>query len=138
MSEQKNVQIVKDGFAAYARGDMQGLLALFAEDIEWIVPGEGLPLAGTYRGLAEVADFFQKISEMLEISFLEPREFIAEGDRVLVVGVERETVKATKRTFEEHWVFAFTFRNGKATNVREYFDTLALARGFDMAANVAA
>jgi uncharacterized protein len=138
MSVQKNVQIVKDGFAAYARGDMQGLLALFAEDIEWIVPGEGLPFAGTYRGLAEVAGFFQKISEMLEVSLFEPREFVAQGDRVLVVGFERETVKATNRTFEEHWVFAFTFRNGKVTNVREYFDTLALARGFEMAGSVAA
>jgi uncharacterized protein len=138
MSVQKNVQIVKDGFAAYARGDMQGLLALFAEDIEWIVPGEGLRFAGTYRGLAEVAGFFQKISEMLEVSLFEPREFVAQGDRVLVVGFERETVKATNRTFEEHWVFAFTFRNGKVTNVREYFDTLALARGFEMAGSVAA
>jgi len=135
MSAQENVQIVKDGFAAFGRGDMQGLLALFAEDIEWIVPGEGLPFAGTYRGRAEVVGFFQKISEMLEISFLEPREFVAEGDRVLVVGFERETVKATNRTFEEHWVFAFTFRNGKVTNVREYFDTLALARGFEMVAS---
>jgi ketosteroid isomerase-like protein len=47
MSVQENVQIVKDGFAAFGRGDMQDLLALFAEDIEWIVPGEGWPLAGT-------------------------------------------------------------------------------------------
>jgi uncharacterized protein len=138
MSEQQNVQIVKDGFAAYARGDMQGLLALFAEDIEWIVPGEGLPFAGTYRGLAEVEGFFQKISEMLEVSLFEPREFVAQGDRILVVGFERETVKATNRTFEEHWVFVFTFRNGKVTNVREYFDTLALAQGFEMPVSVTA
>jgi uncharacterized protein len=138
MSVQQNVQIVKDGFAAYARGDMQGLFELFAEDIEWIVPGEGLPFAGTYRGLAEVADFLQKISEMLEVSLFEPREFVGQGDRVLVVGFERETVKATNRTFEEHWVFAFTFRNDKVTNVREYFDTLALARGFEIPVSVAA
>ena len=40
MSIQENVQIVKDFFAAIGRGDMQGLLALFAEGIEWIIPGE--------------------------------------------------------------------------------------------------
>jgi uncharacterized protein len=138
MSVQENVQIVKDGFAAYGRGDMQGLLALFAEDIEWIIPGEGWPLAGTYRGQAGVAGFFQKISEMLEISFLEPREFVAQGDRVLVVGFDRGRVKATNKTFEGDWVMAFTVRNGKVTNVREYIDTLALARGFEMAAGIAA
>jgi uncharacterized protein len=138
MSVQQNVQIVKDGFAAYGRGDMQGLLALFAEDIEWIIPGEGWPLAGTYRGQAGVAGFFQKISEMLEISFLEPREFVAQGDRVLVVGFDRGRVKVTNKTFEGDWVMAFTVRNGKVTNVREYIDTLALARGFEMAGSVTA
>jgi uncharacterized protein len=133
MSVQQNVQIVKDAYAAFGRGDIQGLLALFAEDIEWITPGEGWPLAGTYRGLAGVADFFQKISEMVEISFLEPREFVGQGDRVLVVGFSSGRVKATNREFENNWVIAFTVRNGKVTNVREYIDTLALARGFEMA-----
>ena len=42
MSTQENVQIVKDFFAAMGRGDKQGLMALSAEDIEWIIPGQGL------------------------------------------------------------------------------------------------
>ena len=134
MSVQENVQIVKSGYAAFGRGDVQGMFALLAEDIEWIVPGEGFPLAGTYRGHAGVADFYQKISEMTE-SYIEPREFVAEGDRVLVVGFERSRVKATNRTFEWHFVFAFTIRNGKVTNVREYIDTQAWARAFEMAAS---
>jgi ketosteroid isomerase-like protein len=41
MSIEKNVQVVKDFFAAMGSRDKQGLLALVAEDIEWIVPGEG-------------------------------------------------------------------------------------------------
>jgi uncharacterized protein len=138
MSAQENVQVVKDAYAAFGRGDMQGLLALLAEDIEWTVPGEGWPLAGTYRGHAGVAGFFQKISEMLKFSLLEPREFVAQGDRVLVVGFDRSRVKATNRTFEGHWVMAFTVRDGEVTNVREYIDTLALARGFEMAASTSA
>jgi len=93
---------------------------------------------GTYRGHAGLADFFQKISEMLEISFLEPREFVAQGDRVLVVGFDRGRVKASNRTFEGHWGFAFTVRNGKVTNVREYIDTLGLARAFEMPASASA
>ena len=136
MSVQENVQVVKDGFAAFGRGDIQGLLALLAEDIEWIVPGEGLPLAGTYRGHAAVASFFQKVLEMFEYSSVEPREFLAEGDRVLVVGFESGRVKATNRTFEAHWVIAFTVRNGKVTNVRDYIDTLAQARALEVAESV--
>ena len=133
MGVQENVQVVKDLSAAFGRGDIQGLLALFAEDIEWIVPGEGLPLAGTYRGHAGVAAFFQKVFEMFEYSSVESREFLADGDLGLVVGFESGRVKATNRTFEGHWVLAFTVRNGKVMNVREYVDTLAVARAFKMA-----
>ncbi len=50
MSAQENVETVKKFFAALGGGDKQGLLALSAEDIEWIIPGEGWPLAGTHRG----------------------------------------------------------------------------------------
>jgi ketosteroid isomerase-like protein len=49
MSIEKNVQVVKDFFAAIGSGDKQRVLALVAEDIEWIVPGEDWPArtAGT-------------------------------------------------------------------------------------------
>ena len=52
MSAQENVQIVKNFLAALGRRNKQGLLALPAEDIEWIIPGENWPLAGTHRGHA--------------------------------------------------------------------------------------
>ena len=132
MSTQKNVQIVKDFFAAMG-GDKQGLLALSAEDIEWIIPGEDWPLAGTHRGHAGLADLLQKASEM-ETSFPEPPEFVAHGDRVLMVGFATGKVKATNRTFEDHFVFAITVRNGKLTNIREYIDTQALARASEIGA----
>jgi ketosteroid isomerase-like protein len=128
MSTQENVQIVKEVFAAIGRGDMKGVLALSAEDIEWIVPGEDWPLAGTRRGHAGLADFFQTASETVETSLMEPREFVAQGDRVLVVGFARGKIKATNRAWEDHWIFAITVRDGKVTNIREYLDTQALAR----------
>ena len=127
MSIEENVQTVKDFFAAMGRGDKQGLLALSAEDIEWIIPGKDWPLAGTHRGHSGLEDLLQKASEM-EISYPEPPEFVAQGDRVLMVGFARGKVKATNKTFEDDWVFAITVRNGKLTNIREYIDTQALAR----------
>lgn len=135
MSIEENIQIVKDFFAATARGDKQGLLALCAEDIEWIIPGEDWPLAGTRRGHAGLADLFQTHSETMETSFMEPREFVAQGDRVLVVGLAKGKIKATNRMWEDHWVFAITVRNGKLTNIREYIHTQALARASEMDAS---
>src|ERR1700689_5272710 len=131
MSTQENVQTVKDFFAAMDGGDKQRLLALAAEDIEWITPGEDWPLAGTHRGHAGLADVLQKASEEVETSFPEPPEFVAQGDRVLVVGVATGKIKATNKPFKDDWVFDITVRDGKVTNIREYVDTQALARASD-------
>src|ERR1700683_909917 len=128
MTIEENVQIVKDFFAAMGGYNRQDLLALVSEDIEWIIPGEDWPLAGTHRGQAELADVLQKASEEVEMTYPEPPEFVAEGDRVLVVGVATGKIKATNKTFEDHWVFDITLRDGKVTRIREYIDTQALAR----------
>jgi uncharacterized protein len=106
MITEENVQLVKDFFAAMGSGDRQGLLSLCAEDIEW--------LAGTHRGHAGSANVLQKAAEKVETSFPEPPEFVAQGDRVLVVG------------------FAITVRNGRVTKIREYIDTQALARASEI------
>jgi uncharacterized protein len=135
MSIEKNVQVVKDFFAAIGSGDKQHVLALVAEDIEWIIPGEDWPLAGTHRGHAGLNNLLQKANETVETSYPEPLEFIAQGDRVLVVGFATGRIKATKKTFEDHFVFAITVRDGKLTNIREYIDTLALARASEMDAS---
>jgi ketosteroid isomerase-like protein len=62
----------------------------------------------------------------------EPREYVAQGDRVLVVGVATGKIKATNKPFKDDWVFAITVRNGKVTKIREYIDTQALARASQM------
>jgi len=137
MSTEKNVQTVKDFFAAIARGDKEGLLALAAEDIEWIIPGEDWPLAGTRHGHAGLADLLETASRSIETS-TEPREFVAQGDRVLVVGFARGRIKATNKTFEDDWIFAITVQDGRLTRIREYVDTQALARASRMDASAPA
>ena len=134
MSTEKNIQTVKDFFAAIGRGDRQALLALVAEDIKWIIPGEDWPLAGTYRGHAGLADLLDTASRSMETS-TEPREFVAQGDRVLVVGFASGKIKATNKTFEDDWIFAITVRDGRLTNIQEYIDTQALARASQMDAS---
>jgi ketosteroid isomerase-like protein len=127
MSAQENVQIVKDFLAAMGSGDTQSMQALSSQDIEWIIPGKDWPLAGTHRGHAGLADLLQKASDTLETSYPKPPEFVAQGDRVLVVGFAKGKILATNKTFEDNWVFDITVQNGKLTHIREYIDTQALA-----------
>jgi|ERR1051326_2595660 ketosteroid isomerase-like protein len=72
MSTDKNVQTVKDFFAAIGRGDREALLALVVEDIEWIIPGKDWPLAGTRHGHAGLADLLETAFKSMETS-TEPR-----------------------------------------------------------------
>lgn len=132
MSTEKNVQVVKDFFTAAFGGDREGMLALVAEDIEWIIPGEDWPLAGTHRGHAGLTDLLKTESETMKMSLSEPREFVAQGDRVLVVGYAEGKVKATNKPFQDDWIFAITVQEGKLTSIREYVDTQALARAAAM------
>ena len=136
MSTKENVRVVKDFFAAMGSGDTQALLALAAEDIEWIIPGEGWPLGGTHRGHAGLAATLRKASEEVEMTYPKPPEFVAQGDRVLAIGVAVGKIKATDKPFEDHWVFDITLQNGKLKSVREYIDTQALAQASETDASL--
>ncbi len=138
MSTQESLQLVKEGYAAFGRGDIAGLLTLMADDVEWISPGTGLPMSGTYRGVEGVANFFQKLAAEVEILDFQPREFVADGDRVLVLGSQSAKVRATNRIATLEWVMSFTVRNGKIINFREYADTKAMAEAYQAATGASA
>jgi uncharacterized protein len=135
MSIEKNVETVKTFLAALSSRDKQNLLELVTEDLEWTAPGEDWPLAGTYRGSAGLEDLLNKANETMQTYFPKPPEFIAQGDRVLVIGFATGRIKATNKTFEDGWVFDITVQDGKLTKVREYVDTQALARASESDAN---
>jgi uncharacterized protein len=81
-----------------------------------------------------LADLLETASKTMETS-TEPREYVAQADRVLVIGFAKGKVKATNRTFEDYFVFAITVHDGKLTKIREYIDTRALARASEMDAS---
>ena len=134
MSTDTNVQTVKDFFAAIGRGDRQGLLALVAEDIEWIIPGEDWPLAGTRHGHAGLADLLETASEAVETTPQNPRSSWRR-ETGFSWSASRGKIKATNKKFEDDWVFAITVRDGRLTKIREYVDTQALARASQIEAS---
>jgi ketosteroid isomerase-like protein len=131
MSEQQNVQTVKNAYAAFGRGDIQGVLNELTDDVEWHLPGEGLiPQAGTYRGTEGVSRFFQNLDQTTQFAKFEPRSFVAEGDHVVARGHYQGTAKSTGRAFEADWVMVFTFKGNKVAKFQEYTDTAAIAQAY--------
>jgi uncharacterized protein len=126
MSEQQNIDMVRRGYDAFGRGDLDTLMSLFDDNIEWISSGpDTLPTAGTRRGRSEVAGYCKAVDEVFEIQRFEPKHFIAQGDRVIVLGSETSRIKATGKVLDGEWAHAFTLRNGKVVAFQEYLDTAA-------------
>jgi uncharacterized protein len=133
MSESENVQVVKDAYAAFQRGDVQGVLALVDENVDWhaIKGAEGAaPHAGRRHGRTAVAEFFSQLAGSMEFSKFEPREFVAQGDQVAVIGEYSATVKTTGHSLASDWVMVFTLRDGKVVRFREWTDSAQLVRAY--------
>lgn len=126
MSEQDNITLVQQAYNSFQTGDIPTLLNAFADDIEWITPeAEHLPFGGTYNGREEVEQFFAGLNENEEVQKFEPREFIAQGNKVIVLGLYAAKVKSTNRVYEMEWVHVFSIVDGKITNFHEYVDSYA-------------
>lgn len=126
MSEQQNLEIVRRGYDAFGRGDVDTLLSLFDDNIEWATPGPPeLPTAGQRRGLEQVRGFFKAVFETYDIQKFVPETFVAEADRVVVFGTNTAAVRATGNVIVEPWAHSFMLKNGKVVSFREYLDTSA-------------
>jgi hypothetical protein len=131
MSEQDNIRIVKDMYEAFMRNDIAGVINRMDENINFRIPGPPeVPTAGNYRGRKDMHGFFEKLANTLEFTRFEPREYVAQGDRVVVLGFYEAKAKPTGKTMKSDWVMAWTVRNGKAVDFQEYMDTDAGANAF--------
>lgn len=128
MSEQENERVVQAMYAAFGRGDIPGVLDTLAEDIEWRIAGPSeLPFAGLHRGRGEVAKFFVTFGQAAEFEVFEPQEYFSRGERVVVLGHERQRVKATGLVVETEWAMVFTLSAGKIARFHNFVDTHAVA-----------
>lgn len=111
MAEHPNVARIKDGYAAFAKGDFAVLNDLFTEDLLWHEPGQN-QLAGDYRGRDAVYGFFGRLMEVTEGSFhLEVQTVFADDERGVALVVS--TASRGGRSVEVYDAHIFRLRDGK-------------------------
>ena len=124
MSEQENIDLVKQCYQAFLNGEPARMLNYMMESIDWELPAaEGIPFSGKRQGRAAVAEFFGLVSELQELREFRPMEFIAQGDCVVVTGHYEWTVKATRAEFGCNWCHVFHIALGQISQFTEFTDT---------------
>jgi len=131
MSEQDNTAIVQQAYNNFKTGNIQGLIDQMSDNVTWQLPEvEGMALAGKRTGRDGVKEFFATLARDQDVLEFEPREFVAEGDKVISLGDYRWRVKDTGREYASDFVHIFTVRDGKITGFREHFDTAVVAAAY--------
>ena len=131
MSAENNKRTVREIFEAFGRGDIAGVLEHVSEDVTWKAPGpDVVTYFGDRRGHAGATEFFVQLGTAVDFEHFEPGAFVAEGDKVVVLGRERGRVKGTGKTFDNEWALVFTFDGGKVTDFQLYENTAAIAEAF--------
>ena len=137
MSE-SDVNTVQRGYEAFGRGDIDGLLGLLDEQIVWVTPGPPeLATSGRRTGRQQVGAFFGAVNELFDIQRFEPSEFIAQGDKVVVLGSETARARATGAVIELDWVHVFTVRDGVIVAFQEHADTARIVAALSAARTAA-
>ena len=120
------LEIVKQAYAAFAQGDVDSILKLVADDVDWeFVGSPSLAFAGRRRTRQQVGEFFRDIPRADDILAFEPREFIEGGENLTVLGWEKTTALETGITFETEWCHVFTVQHEQITRWRSFYNTAA-------------
>jgi len=119
-----NVTVIRSGYEAFARGDVETVLGLFDPAITWYTP-DSVAFGGSYLGPAGVGGFFSKLPENYAELHVVPTAFIDRGDTVAVLG-RHQGRSATGVEFDIPFVHVWTLSNGKATTFTEHFDTVKM------------
>jgi len=134
MNEQENTKLAGQMYETFMAGDVEGFLNLFSDDASWQSPEiENVPLNGKFSGRENLAGFISSIDDYEEFLKMEPTEFIAQGDRVVVLGNYLARSKKTDKQYATDFAHIITVKDGKITSFYEFFDNAAAGRAHSAA-----
>ena len=116
--------IVKKGYECFGKGDMEGLMSLIHDDIEWTFPGkEGVhPLSGVHKGKENYEKALSKIPGIWSNFHVKPDWMISEGNKVFVK--VDASADGMENTIFGHY---HEVQDGKLIKFITFDDTLSMA-----------
>ena len=97
-TEHPNATALREGFAAFGRGDLEHVRGRLTEDCVWTIPGSS-PLTGTYRGWDQIAGMFGTLFEATGGTFsMDVLSCLADDARAVAIYDSTSTVAGQTRT----------------------------------------
>ncbi|MGZ3272505.1 MAG: nuclear transport factor 2 family protein [Caulobacteraceae bacterium] len=129
-----NEKAVVDFFETLSTGDLVALAGRLHEDASWEPMVKDIPGAGRHAPrdriinefLAPIRGAFREGDPKVHVDVL-----MSDGDRV-VAETHATGQKADGKPYNNRYAWSFELRDGKILNIREYMDSLYVARFFDM------
>jgi ketosteroid isomerase-like protein len=84
MADHPNIQRLRQGYAAYAKGDLATLRGMLADDVTFHFLGH-TPLSGTYHGLTEVLGEFARLRESGAAFRFELHDLLADDEHAVAM-----------------------------------------------------
>ena len=112
MKEHPNVTLTKQGFAAFATGDLPTLNTMLSNDIVWHGAGRSF-LGGDFKGKAEVLGVFARVTQEADSFDQKIHAVLADDDHAVAL-VEAHATREGKEA-RIHQVFVFHISQGQIT-----------------------
>ncbi|MCC6889186.1 MAG: nuclear transport factor 2 family protein [Hyphomicrobiales bacterium] len=129
-NESENVALLREAYALWNEskgGSVDHWMELLADNISFgsLAGGafEALPFATFFDRRAELRRYFEGLLNDWEMIHFTAQEFVAQGDAVVMRGATAWRNRRTGKTFATPKIDFWRFRNGKAIEFFEYFDT---------------
>ena len=117
-TEAQNIEVMRRGYEAFAKGDIETLKTLFSAHANWNQTETGV-LPGNYRGAQAILEYFGQLAHESQGSLrVEPQTMAASGDHVFVL--ERVTGTRKGKTLDTTAVLVFKLNNGVVTEVTNF------------------
>lgn len=114
-----NVALLKRGYEAFAKGDLDTIRALAAKDEVWHTPAIG-PFQAEYKGVDSVVDYLTSLMTLTDGTFKnEPESFTADDTNHVAV-VEHITAQREGRQLDTHVVHVYEVADDKIVGITEY------------------
>lgn len=107
-------------------GSVDEWTKLFADDVVLHPPGGLDAGSGFFQkccGKVATDAYFSSLAAEWELVYFIPEEFIADGDRVVVLSRVAFRSRVTGKTAESYKADVYRFRDGAIAEFRDFFDT---------------